>query len=173
MAADFARAKQTASDLIEQYNIERPPVDPEFISENLGVKVLYVNFPKEFEEKISGYFDPSRETDIGRGVIIINRDISVPRKIFTIAHELGHFMLHSEIRNSQEINSIQFRTNSWDCGSKPDIEQEADVFAANLLMPERFVKKYSRILDDNDMLANLFCVSKISMFYRLKDLNLL
>ncbi len=53
--------------------------------------------------------------------------------VFTIAHGLGHVLLHKDIRKSDKISSVQYRTNNWQIGSKPYEEQEADVFAAQFI----------------------------------------
>lgn len=54
---------------------------------------------------------------------------------FTGAHEVGHFMLHDD--------QIMFRDRPLDgssnAGPRPQVEQEADHFAALFLMPERLL----------------------------------
>ena len=177
-AADFERAKNFAARIINRYGLNRPPVDPEKIAENEGIKVYYAKLSEEIEDKVSGYFDPLRETNIGKGAIIINVNISPARKIFTIAHELGHVLLHHDIRNENRITSVQYRTDNWDRGNKPEIEQEADVFATHLLMPSKWIKKYYEMSKDvgekptPEKLSQLFGVSTESMRYRFKSMNL-
>lgn len=73
-----------------------------------------------------------------RAVIVVNKQISnVGRRRFVIAHELGHFRLHKNLHiNFQctEADFLDFHTN----GSH---ETEANVFAAEFLMPRSIFKK--------------------------------
>ena len=74
---------------------------------------------------------------IGDGLkaIIYNDNIvEAGRKNFTIAHELGHYSLHAN--NSDLKCSINDLNNFGDIPPHGEnIEREANVFAANLLMP--------------------------------------
>ena len=56
---------------------------------------------------------------------------SVGRKRFTIAHEFGHYLLHSEKQDRFECRDDDIETG----GNGRDIETEADLFASTLLMP--------------------------------------
>ena len=55
---------------------------------------------------------------------------------FTIAHELGHHVLHKQHYIELQGTSILCR----ETGDKPLVEQQADRFAAALLMPEQNVR---------------------------------
>lgn len=57
------------------------------------------------------------------------------RQRFTLAHELGHYLLHKQMKSFRE------KILGSEVGSsvKPEIEQEADFFAAQLVKPERLV----------------------------------
>ncbi len=78
------------------------------------------------------------------GIITINKKIlEEGRKRFAIAHEIGHFELHSE---SQLIICTEQDMMQWKSNNIQEIE--ANEFAANLLMPEflfrPFLKKYKK-----------------------------
>ena len=98
------------------------------------------------------------------------------RKNFTVAHELGHWILHKGL--AQE-NLFGFSGNILICRGtniKTDNkERQADIFATHLLMPERFVveelKNFASLLSDSDLkrIANAFRVSKQAMKIRLVD----
>lgn len=67
--------------------------------------------------------------------IFYNTDVVHPgRKNFTLAHELGHYMVHR-----QALNKTKFECGEEDMLDENqqgiDIEAEANAFAANLLMP--------------------------------------
>lgn len=67
--------------------------------------------------------------------ILYNENITHPGRFnFTLAHELGHYMVHRHRLSSGRIecgNRDMLSENNRDT----DIEQEANVFAASLLMP--------------------------------------
>lgn len=65
----------------------------------------------------------------GTDLIIINNDQPLGKKIFTLAHELGHFILH---RNNQDCC---YGKTYWTDGKYyGKIETEADRFAYKLLV---------------------------------------
>lgn len=65
--------------------------------------------------------------------LIYNSAIEVPGRIrFTMAHELGHYILHRQGRDTFECSEDDMLR--WESEAKR-IEAEADVFASYLLMP--------------------------------------
>lgn len=64
--------------------------------------------------------------------IFVNEDVSLERQRFTIAHELGHFVLHRAKRLTFNCDKAAVHLSLDDAGA---IEREADEFASNLLMP--------------------------------------
>jgi Zn-dependent peptidase ImmA (M78 family) len=90
------------------------------------------------------------------GVILVNADDPLPRRRFTAAHELGHYLLHlperlrkerdpeTYLMQEDEAKTVREEEKSSDdkALSLPDMERQANLFAAELLMPEtlcRFV----------------------------------
>ena len=88
---------------------------------------------KEDISKLSGFIGYGEN---GMSVICVNYKRPIGHQNFTLAHELGHWLLH----NGQNISD-----NDEDCTwSKDEKEQEANMFAGELLYPERFfVQDYS------------------------------
>lgn len=70
-------------------------------------------------------------------VIFTNTCSRLAREIFTLAHEIGHAVLHMENTLSFIDDSITISGKSMD-----EKEQEANYFAACLLMPEDKVDKF-------------------------------
>jgi Zn-dependent peptidase ImmA (M78 family) len=87
------------------------------------------------------------------------------RLAFTIAHELGHHILHQE-------SDIYYRSQYFKGGVVNKKEQEANWFAASLLMPEDVFKAYWNSSKDINRLASYFGVSKMAAKFRLENLNL-
>lgn len=79
-------------------------------------------------------FTIKKDQDI---VIFTNSSIRLSREIFTLAHELGHAVLHMEADSSFIDDSITIADRSTD-----EREQEANYFAACLLMPDDEVDRF-------------------------------
>lgn len=159
MAPNYRRAEQEARDLLRRFGIERPPVDPESVAEALGVPVVYAHFGPGTVDQISGFiqFDPL--------TIVVNEAIPPRRKTFTIAHELGHYLLHDQYAKSGQYR-VMPRNNDYP-GGKPDEEKEADAFAAHLLVPMPMFRKYKDYASPSE-LATMFAVSDDVVLNRLK-----
>lgn len=102
--------------------------------------------------------DAYLECDCGKSYIFLKKSLDDNRKKFTIAHELGHFYIpwHSELMFGCDINEIDFKNDY------APREKEANMFAAELLMPsEEFKKNFSSIISYKGIseLANRFGVS--------------
>src|SRR5690625_5554033 len=86
---------------------------------------------------------------------------------FSIAHEIGHWVLHQNI-NPQELDKDEYKT----------IEVEANKFASTLLLPkDSFGNELSsKIVDEIDTYYNLkrkWNVSMAAMIMRARDLNII
>ncbi len=87
------------------------------------------------------------------------------RQRFTIAHEVGHFLLHGERAVAERGGATSAATARY--------EREADQFAADLLMPATLVRQ--AVLEDGldvGRLADRFEVSLAAMHQRLRRLGL-
>ena len=78
--------EQQASRLLEKYGVVRPPVPVEEIANGEGAVIAR----KHFDGTESGF----TLRDRGWIVIGVNTRTSRKRQRFTIAHEIGHVMLH-------------------------------------------------------------------------------
>jgi hypothetical protein len=80
-----------------------------------------------------------RATNLPLGAIVIRKSIrEASRKNFTIAHEIGHFVLSAADRTSLACAASDVA--NWSDSSK-EIERQADEFAAELLMPAALVER--------------------------------
>lgn len=104
----------------------------------------------------------------GKWIMCINSSHNIKRQRFTMAHELGHYMLHRN-KNLEFIDTTFFRSDD----SLDSIEYHANEFASRLLMPENRLRK----LIDNDKIKNIgdlalkFNVSSAAMKYRVISLG--
>ena len=116
----------------------------------------------------------------GIGTIGVNPNDSPLRQRFTIAHELGHYVLH---RGDSDLFidkgfKVHFRDGKSSKGEEKK-EIEANAFAAAILMPHRLlisqIKSANIDLADDEAikkLAQKFGVSPMAMTYRISNLNL-
>ncbi|MEO8581932.1 MAG: ImmA/IrrE family metallo-endopeptidase [Patescibacteria group bacterium] len=102
--------------------------------------------------------------------ILLNIDDTLTRQRFTIAHEIGHFLIH---KGKQFVDEFTAGETFYRDGSDNEEEQEANYFAACLLMPEEEVERIWPQCKDPKDAAVRFKVSEVSMTYRLKKLGLI
>lgn len=80
-----------------------------------------------------------RAREVPLGAIVIRKSIrETGRKKFTLAHEIGHFLLPGH--DEADLVCAKSDIGNWGDGSKA-IEREADEFAAELLMPAALVQR--------------------------------
>lgn len=66
--------------------------------------------------------------------ISYDENVTVPGRInFTIAHELGHYLLHRKLRDAFQCGQVQMM--EYDSPESRRIESQANTFASYLLMP--------------------------------------
>lgn len=131
------------------------PVPLETVAGNLGFKTA------GFRDKpdLSGAINHERRT------IYVNQDDPIIRQRFTLAHEIGHAVLHKG-------DSV------WDLRANIDRprerkEIEANNFAANLLMPKDFFSGvWSRSGGNINLVSDYFAVSHEAAKYRGINLGL-
>lgn len=142
--------------LRENYVIE-PPVEPIKIAENYGISVHFMDFDGQ-KNNLSGFFSWRHKA------IVVNEDDNPKRQNFTIAHELGHYVLHRELfENHPEEYQVLMRRPLG--ASEDPLEKEANSFAANLLVPKTMLRKYMNFASVEE-LSNLFNVSADVIGYR-------
>jgi len=151
-----------AQELIVAAGQKRPPIPVEKIARKCGVRVL----EWDFGEEVSGLL-----LDLDSGPVIgFNRYQSRGRQRFTVAHELGHFLLshhesfHIDLASSTAHGEVA--NYSW------RDERSANDFAAELLMPTGLVIAAAHEHPSAQSLAEEFDVSREAMGFRLINLGL-
>jgi Zn-dependent peptidase ImmA (M78 family) len=127
---------------------------------------------------------PNSDGKIIRGnsktLIKVNSDIQFEeRKRFTIAHEIGHYLIHDKLNlevHDETSNTLNWFNATEQQAKKGIQEWEANDFASELLMPEdiirkaTFKKKFTPDLAKE--LSERFKTSLTSIIYRLLSLNI-
>lgn len=157
--------------LLRSYRAQTP-VDIEHLIRNIGVDLEDV---ADLPLGISGNIQ--RRSD-GTYIIRANRNEHEFRRRFTMAHELGHFVLHRSIldRVGGVNDTTMYRTDInaplYNGGIERIHEQQANSFAANLLMPDEIVRKEFDRNADKSSLYRTFKVSPSAMKWKLHNLRL-
>ncbi|MEK7637451.1 MAG: ImmA/IrrE family metallo-endopeptidase [Patescibacteria group bacterium] len=142
------------------------PVDVRKIIGSLGLKLMST----DLNDSLSGAFLRKEK------IVVVNKNHSLLRKRFTIAHEIGHYKLH-ETENDKEFIDGIFKREKGANANTLKVEMEANQFAASLLMPrdeiiQEFHKQDPVTGDYITDLSEKFKVSHESMNYRLINLGL-
>ena len=107
--------------------------------------------------------------------ILVNPNHSPQRQRFTIAHELGHFLLnHQDDPDFVDSDAdVLYRgvSDSPELEFDRRMEIQANMFAAALLMPDDLIFAAIRNVRSTFDLAKLFAVSPQAMEVRLRELR--
>jgi Zn-dependent peptidase ImmA (M78 family) len=131
MRPGIEEAYSSAYDLLEQYGIRKPPVDVEYVAKRIGAVIAR----HHFEGSESGF----ALRDDERRIIGVNTRTSRKRQRFTIAHEIGHLILHEGTPLIVDHSIRIDRRNEVSSIGTDSQEIEANAFGAALLMPHKFV----------------------------------
>ena len=160
--------QQRVSKLLKANHVTKAPVPVERIAANLGIELKF----SPAEDDLSGALIRTDETV----VIGVNSSHHPNRQRFTIAHELGHFLLHEGIQmHVDEDFRVNLRNEESSKATSRE-EIEANRFAAELLMPRHFIEqdviKYEAHSEDLvQLLSQRYMVSTRAMEIRLTGLG--
>lgn len=158
-----------ARKILEDHGLLKIPVDPLKVAKALGIKVLDAKFS---EPDKSGAVT-KRNNVVS---IFVNHKDHSTRKRFTIAHELGHLLIHMQNDMASEFvdSADNFRSTNIEPNWNPERlkEWEANLFAAALLMDELLVREEWQQNNDLGKLAWRFQVSESAMAIRLSSMGL-
>lgn len=147
------------------------PVNIEAIIRQLG---LSVEKNAELPNDISGQI---RRLDSGGYEISSSAGEHYFRQRFTLAHELGHYVLHKSLIGAGVDDTTKYRStdngNYYNTSIELAHERQANSFAANILMPEAVVRRHVEDgMNDIVELYRKFQVSRSAMAWRIKNLGL-
>lgn len=134
-------------------NISKGPISSlTNLLENNGIIVIKTDL---FNEKIDGL---STISEKGTHIIFLNARMPNDRQRFSLSHELGHLLMHFDIPSSSS-----------------DVEEEANRFASELLMPKSEIINSLRHLTFPKLgeLKRYWKVSMKSLVYRAFYLNVI
>ena len=163
--------KNKVNEVFHETDLVSTPIQIVAIANFYGFKVYQMSMDDNVSGMILSDEKNIKNFDHNK-IIVINANHSDTRKRFTIAHELGHYILQNK------PNSCYAHR---DLGSYDSDEKNANSFASALLMPEKDVlnqvkalKQQSPHINDfslTSIIANTFDVSFSAAQVRLKKLN--
>jgi Zn-dependent peptidase ImmA (M78 family) len=144
-----------------------PPADLGRVARRLGIEVC----EQEFVAEIDGLY--LRLPD-APPVIALNNTYAKPlaRRRFTLAHEIGHHLLGRRMAQTSRLFFLDTARTG-----RTIVERACDRFAALLLMPEDWARRYYEELEFNPqhrvrIMAERFGVSAWALRRRLRELGL-
>jgi Zn-dependent peptidase ImmA (M78 family) len=163
-----ARAAETLAKL----DFRLLPIPVEKVAKSLGALIRF----QPFDEELSGMIFIKE----GVAIIGVNALHHPNRQRFTLAHEIGHLVMHRDIISTEVHVDREFAVLMRDATSatgQNKIEREANRFAAALLVPRNLLEKELKAkpfdIDGQsplDELAKKFRVSKQMMEFRITNL---
>ena len=132
------KAESNAAEILRRLEILEIPIPVERIAKELGATVRHL----PLDEELSGMIYKKG----CRKLIGVNALHHIHRQRFTIAHEIGHLILHSDrieklIHVDKRFPVRIFHRDAQSTQGVDPIEIEANQFAAALLMPETVILK--------------------------------
>ncbi|SDA73162.1 protein of unknown function [Butyrivibrio sp. INlla18] len=163
--------------ILAQNGIDKYPINVFDIAKKLSFAIKYASFQ---DDAISGILwdgiEPiSVEGEQYQRVIFVKKDEIPQRQMFTVAHEIGHFMLHCN--DESNFYERYMTKNSNVSKEQKEMEDKADFFAANLILPEDILHRYILVnkLENIDEIVNKvssdFFVEKETIERRLEEIG--
>lgn len=139
------------------------PVEPEKIAEQLGLEVVRT----PLKNNVGGFILKKHG---GAARIYVNSNDPQERQKFTIAHGIGHYWLHRD--DGGEFGYVEYRGELSTRGTDP-VERWANSFAAELIMPARYIRMAWARGDSIDSIQERLGVSDAAFGHRLVNLGLI
>lgn len=154
-----------ADKILKKVEINDYPVNIEKIAEVLGIEIKKMKFSND---NVSGAIKIKGKS--GHPIVVINEDHHEHRQRFTIAHEIGHFILHSIGGMHIDSKGVYFRDANATSDTSNIKEIQANQFAAELLMPrEAVVSDLTGEYCLNECDKDLTIVSKLAKKYNVSQ----
>jgi Zn-dependent peptidase ImmA (M78 family) len=160
-SADKAKARHCAKGLLKDARVQNAPVIINTLLPTVR-KTFNIIVAAAPNGTFSGKADAMTQRRNDTVFIVYDNQKAEVRKRFSVAHELGHIYLgHLHGSSSLDLNSENFD------------EIEANIFAANLLMPKLLLSSDIKSGLSPEALAKRYGVSIDALWYQLTDAGLI
>ena len=157
---NIAHARKLARKLVKDTGLDSPPIELRSIVKQLKTTYEVDIDAVDFGDAVSGIQVTEGNKSFSVGY---NQSQHVHRQRFTVAHEIGHFLLGHTREASPDKQPPE-----------EIIEKEANEFASELLMPLEMLKTdFKNGISDMKMLATRYWVSDEAMYLRIMNGKLL
>lgn len=178
-SARAALIESDATELLRNAHAWGSPVDLKRVCSWLNVTVHF----ETLEDSVSGVLVIRG----GERHALVNASHHANRQRFSLAHELGHLLLHdsrgdrlfidTHMRMYQRVGAPSAESyTDPESLTTPDEEREANIFASALLMPRQLIQQCQHLdlSEESEVtrLARSFAVSDQAMSIRLQQLGL-
>lgn len=150
--------RSRARDILKEHGLLTLPVPVDKLAKKMGISVRY----EPLEGDLSGMAFVKGDAK----VVAVNSFHHANRQRFTIAHEIGHHVLHAEkLREGIHVDKMVMRRDVLSATGTDDFEIQANVFGSELLMPRDQIVALAGTLDfdDEDQLARCAKQIKVSV----------
>jgi len=154
----FQLVESLADKYIEQSTIAQPPVPAQIID------TFDIEHPVEIRSvSLTAYQGAIWDTDDG-WVVYLNRQEPLEKQRATLFHEIFHIIAHT--KSTPVFRKRGIREGFFN-------ELLADYFAGCILTPRKWVTEKWAETNDLKRMAEIFQVTKLAMWFRLKTMRLL
>jgi Zn-dependent peptidase ImmA (M78 family) len=149
-------------EIAKKMNIDVKPIEPKEKHTPFNLSILP-------DDSLCGYIEKDNN---GKVTIYYNPNHHENRRRFTIAHELGHYILGHLNENQKLYRDF---TNDFQTNTYNPKEVEANKIAARILMPEDKIRFliFEKGITSIKKLAKIMKVSEVAMKYRLQNIGLI
>lgn len=162
--SDTEKMEQVARWLRKKWDLDEKPISNMVnLLERHGFAVVIL--PKKME-KIDAFGSYRNINNRQHYTILLNPETSFFREQFSAAHELGHWLLHANIWDPQELTNNEYRK----------MEKQANNFAAAFLLPEHL---FRQTVNSYDTLNSIFekkkywFVAGSAIIHRMRELGII
>lgn len=151
--------------------------DCESLLDALGLGLLWDVLPEQDAERVLGALIATESRVVLNEAHLEELEANVGLRRFTIAHEVGHWLLHAEAIRAGSIPLAHGERTWCRSGATDPVERQAEMFAGRLLLPADRLRGalpgsgwhgWPPVYD----LADAFVVTPTAMMVRLDELGL-
>lgn len=163
-----AHVRASVDRLLREARLKAPPVPVEQLVTDHGLAITEGKIPRGW-----GYFDAGAWAIRLSSELFVETPKNVNRRRFTLAHELGHCVLEHGEQSCWSLASLPEALELGDLDDLPNFEQEAHLFARELLLPRAWFERDWRSDANAARWERIYAVSRETLFIVINERNLL
>ncbi len=154
--------------VIQDAHLQVPPVPVEQLITDRGLAITGGKIPNGW-----GYFDAGAWVIRLSNAILVDTAATRNRRRFTLAHELGHCVLEHGEQSCWNLSTIAEPSEVDELDDLPNFEQEAHMFARELLLPREWFRRDWLDSPDANRWSQIYGVSRETLFIVVTERRLL